>query len=65
MTIHLLKLRAYDAPYRPEVSFWLSSGDVIMALDRPQIRFQICANHTQMIGANHSRSLIYTHLESP
>ena len=45
----ILKLRAYIAPFRPEVSSWLSSEDVIMASDRSQISFQIGANNSQMI----------------
>ena len=46
----IIKLRgAYIALYRPEVSSWLSSGDVIIASDRPQIFFRISANNSQMI----------------
>ena len=44
----ILKLQAYIAPSRLEVASWLSRGDVIMAPDRPQIRFQIGANHSEM-----------------
>ena len=40
---------AHIALYRPEVSSWLSSEDVIMASDRSQLSFQIGANNSQMI----------------